>query len=96
MSQPRIEAARRSNALIGGTLIGALLVVAGIGAFWTPYDPLRHLLRAYKLAPPSEMFWLGTDEFGRDVLVAADGAARRPSASGSASSPLRWRSCSAR
>ncbi len=55
------------NALIGGALIGTLLVVAGIGAVWTPYDPLRLSFR-YKLAPPSEMFWLGTDEFGRDVL----------------------------
>ncbi len=55
------------NALIGGTLIGALLVVAGTGAIWTPYDPLRLSFR-YKLAPPSAMYWLGTDEFGRDVL----------------------------
>jgi len=55
------------NALIGGALIGTLLIVAGIGAVWTPYDPLRLSFR-YKLAAPSEMFWLGTDEFGRDVL----------------------------
>ena len=55
------------NALIGGVLIGTLLIVAGIGALWTPYDPLRLSFR-YKLAAPSEMFWLGTDEFGRDVL----------------------------
>ena len=55
------------NALIGGALIGTLAVAAGIGALWTPYDPLRLSFR-YKLAPPSPMFWLGTDEFGRDVL----------------------------
>jgi peptide/nickel transport system permease protein len=55
------------NALIGGTLIGTLAVVASIGAVWTPYDPLRLSFR-YKLAPPSSMYWLGTDEFGRDVL----------------------------
>lgn len=55
------------NALIGGVLIGTLLIVAGIGALWTPHDPLRLSFR-YKLAAPSEMFWLGTDEFGRDVL----------------------------
>jgi peptide/nickel transport system permease protein len=55
------------NALVGGALIGTLLVVAGIGALWTPYDPLRLSFR-FKLAPPSAMYWLGTDEFGRDVL----------------------------
>jgi peptide/nickel transport system permease protein len=55
------------NALIGGTLIGTLAVAAGVGALWTPYDPLRLSFR-YKLAPPSSMYWLGTDEFGRDVL----------------------------
>jgi peptide/nickel transport system permease protein len=55
------------NALIGGTLIGILAIAAGIGAVWTPYDPLRLSFRA-KLVPPGEMHWLGTDEFGRDVL----------------------------
>nr|WP_128560642.1 ABC transporter permease [Methylobacterium crusticola] len=55
------------NALIGGVLIGTLLVVAGVGALWTPYDPLRLSFRS-KLAAPSAAFWLGTDEFGRDVL----------------------------
>ncbi len=55
------------NALIGGTLIGTLLIAAGVGALWTPYDPLRLSFRN-KLAPPSSMFWLGTDEFGRDVF----------------------------
>jgi peptide/nickel transport system permease protein len=55
------------NALVGGTIIGTLLVVAGIGAVWTPYDPLKLSFR-HKLAPPSELYWLGTDEFGRDVL----------------------------
>jgi peptide/nickel transport system permease protein len=55
------------NALIGGTLIGTLAVVAAIGSVWTPVDPLRLSFR-YKLAPPSSLYWLGTDEFGRDVL----------------------------
>ena len=55
------------NALIGGTLIGILVVAAGIGAVWTPFDPLRLSFRA-KLVPPGGMHWLGTDEFGRDIL----------------------------
>ena len=55
------------NALLGGALIGGLAIVASIGALWTPYDPLQLSFRA-KLAAPSAMHWLGTDEFGRDVL----------------------------
>jgi peptide/nickel transport system permease protein len=55
------------NALLGGGLIGGLLVTAGIGALWTPYDPLKLSFRA-KLAAPDALHWLGTDEFGRDVL----------------------------
>jgi peptide/nickel transport system permease protein len=56
-----------SNALIGGGIIGGLVVVALLGAVWTPYDPLQLSFRA-KLAAPSAAHWLGTDEFGRDVL----------------------------
>jgi peptide/nickel transport system permease protein len=55
------------NALIGGALIGFLVAVALLSTVWTPYDPLRLSFRA-KLAAPSAMHWLGTDEFGRDVL----------------------------
>ena len=57
----------RRNALIGGLLIGLLVIVAAMGAVWTPYDPLALSFRA-KLAAPSASHLLGTDEFGRDVL----------------------------
>lgn len=55
------------NALIGGTIIGMVAIAALIGAVWTPYDPLAIDFMA-RLAPPSGAHWLGTDEFGRDVL----------------------------
>ncbi|QEL24730.1 ABC transporter permease [Bosea sp. F3-2] len=55
------------NAIVGGTLIGILLAAAGTGALWTPYDPLKLSFRE-KLVAPSAIHWLGTDEFGRDVL----------------------------
>ena len=58
------------NALVGGVLIGLLLIAAAMGALWTPYDPLQLSFRA-KLAAPSAVHWLGTDEFGRDVLSRA-------------------------
>lgn len=55
------------NAAIGGTLIIILLLAALIGSFWTPYDPMKLSFTA-RLAAPSAEHWLGTDEFGRDVL----------------------------
>ena len=57
----------RANTAIGGFLIGVLIATAVTAAFWTPFDPLKVNLRA-RLQPPSALYWLGTDEFGRDVL----------------------------
>jgi peptide/nickel transport system permease protein len=57
----------RANTAIGGALMALLLGAAVTGAFWTPFDPLRINLRA-RLQAPSPVHWLGTDEFGRDVL----------------------------
>lgn len=56
-----------ANALIGGGLLLLLVGIALLGLVWTPYDPLRLDLLA-RLKPPSAVHWLGTDEFGRDVL----------------------------
>ena len=55
------------NTVTGGALIAVLLVTAASGALWTPYDPLAISFRA-KLGAPNLAHWLGTDEFGRDVL----------------------------
>lgn len=57
----------RLNALIGGIIIGTVLATAGVAAVWTPFNPLGVNLRQ-RLKPPSDIYWLGTDEFGRDVL----------------------------
>jgi peptide/nickel transport system permease protein len=57
----------RANAVVGGVLVGLLLAVAATALVWTPYDPLGVNLRT-RLQPPSPAHWLGTDEFGRDVL----------------------------
>jgi peptide/nickel transport system permease protein len=60
----------RANAAIGGLIIGTLIAVALLGAVWTPYDPLKiDILQRFK--PPTAAHWLGTDEFGRDVLSRA-------------------------
>jgi peptide/nickel transport system permease protein len=66
----------RANTVVGGVLIALVLATAVTAVFWTPFDPLSINLRA-RLRPPSSLYWLGTDEFGRDVLsriMAAAGA----------------------
>ena len=60
----------RANAAIGGLIICVLVATALLSAVWTPYDPLKiDILSRFK--PPSAAHWLGTDEFGRDVLSRA-------------------------
>jgi peptide/nickel transport system permease protein len=58
---------RRANASIGAFLIGLALIAALIGQIGTPYDPIALDFNA-RLVPPSWEHWLGTDQFGRDVL----------------------------
>jgi peptide/nickel transport system permease protein len=56
-----------SSAILGLSLVGALLATIGIGLVWMPYDPIAIDL-AHPLGPPALNHWFGTDEFGRDVL----------------------------
>lgn len=58
---------RRPNAVVGAALVGAIVLGASVGAVFTPYDPVAidHL---HRLQPPGAAHWLGTDEWGRDVL----------------------------
>ena len=59
---------RRDHAAVAGLIIILLLIIIAIAAPWiTPYDPNDQSFRI-KLKPPSPEHWLGTDEFGRDVL----------------------------
>jgi peptide/nickel transport system permease protein len=60
----------RLNALLGGTLVGALLLTVLLSLAWTPYDPIAIDLD-HPLAPPSFAHWFGADEFGRDILSRA-------------------------
>lgn len=55
------------NALIGGGLLLGLVALALLGLVWTPHDPLK-LDLSLRLQAPGARHWLGTDEFGRDVL----------------------------
>ncbi len=52
---------------VGGLLAGTLLGIAFLSLFWTPYNPTKIDIPS-RLAPPSPEHWLGTDQFGRDIL----------------------------
>ena len=62
-----MKSGKRANAVIGITLVMVIVVLAVVALFWTPYDPLEGDLLS-RFSPPSAQYWLGTDEFGRDVL----------------------------
>jgi peptide/nickel transport system permease protein len=52
---------------VAGTAIVLLFIIAA-GAQWiAPYDPL-HQYAGQVLKPPSAQYWLGTDNFGRDMF----------------------------
>lgn len=49
-------------------IVLVLIYLVALTAHWiTPYDPLQTDLRKV-LQPPSREHWLGTDQFGRDLL----------------------------
>lgn len=57
----------RFNGLFGGAMVALLVLVAIVGPWLAPYDPLKIDLIA-RLQGPSAMHLLGADEFGRDIL----------------------------
>ena len=61
------EAVRRNPTIfIGALLLGALIAIALL-APWIASDPLRQT-PINRLRPPSQRWWFGTDQFGRDVF----------------------------
>lgn len=60
---------------IGGSLVGLLLLAMLVAFVWTPHNPLAIDLQQ-RFAGPSPEHWLGTDQFGRDVLSRAMAGAR--------------------
>lgn len=49
-------------------LISFALVAIGFTAeYWVPFDP-EQMAAGPRLSPPSAAYWMGTDEFGRDIF----------------------------
>ena len=58
---------RSPQGALGLMLVGLMLVVVIVGPWVAPYSPeVFAPLQRYK--PPSMQFWLGTDQYGRDIL----------------------------
>ena len=59
---------RRNPTIVIGGLLMLFLVAIALAAPWIAGDPLK-LAPVNRLRPPSERFWFGTDQFGRDVYA---------------------------
>ncbi|CAN1542318.1 DppC ABC-type dipeptide/oligopeptide/nickel transport systems, permease components [Rhabdaerophilaceae bacterium] len=59
---------RRSRAAwIGGSIVITFVLVALFAPLIAPYDPLKSNFLLIR-KPPSALYWLGTDELGRDIV----------------------------
>ena len=58
---------RNPTIAIGATLLLALIAIAVVGPSFVG-DPLK-IAPVNRLRPPSERWWFGTDQFGRDVFT---------------------------
>ena len=71
------RALRHPSFLIGAALSVLICLLALVSLVWTPQDPTKmHILM--RLKGPSAAFWLGTDQFGRDVASMLMVGARNP------------------
>jgi ABC-type antimicrobial peptide transport system permease subunit len=59
---------RNRLAMAGLAIVGLLLVVAALAPWIAPHDPLVQNLAAACCPPARPATWLGTDDFGRDIL----------------------------
>ena len=58
---------RNRLAIVGLIIVVGLVVVAIFAPWLAPYDPTEQHLPD-KRTPPGSKYWLGADEFGRDIL----------------------------
>ncbi|WP_288431395.1 ABC transporter permease [uncultured Agrobacterium sp.] len=58
---------KRKTVAAGLIVLVIFVVLAALAPWIAPYSPSK-LSIVNRLKPPSELFWFGTDEFGRDVF----------------------------
>lgn len=58
---------RRKGAMVALAFVLFFIVMAVFAPLLAPYDPVETSWSAVRVAP-SQMYWFGTDEIGRDVL----------------------------
>ncbi len=61
-------AIRRNPTIFIGVVLLVFLIAMALAAPWIAGDPFRQA-PINRLRPPSERFWFGTDQFGRDVFA---------------------------
>ncbi|MCC6173947.1 MAG: ABC transporter permease [Chloroflexi bacterium] len=59
--------ARNQLTVVGAAILGLIVLAALFAPYLSPEDPLE-MRPAELLQPPSADHWMGTDEFGRDIL----------------------------
>ena len=63
------EFVRKQPLGTAGAVVVVIYIFMAIFAPWlTPYDPVANRYE-YQFTPPNAQFWLGTDEWGRDILT---------------------------
>ena len=67
LTRAAIAIRRNPTIFIGAVLLAALVAIAIVGP-WLVADPFRQA-PINRLRAPSERFWFGTDQFGRDVFA---------------------------
>ncbi len=65
--RPLAALVRRRTARVGAAVVCVFLLVTALAPLIAPYDPFDQDL-AFALAGPSAAHWLGSDQYGRDVL----------------------------
>ena len=63
---------RNKTAMFGGIMAVIIVLVALFAPLLSPHDPLEQNVLV-RLSPSSSEYWLGTDDFGRDVLEKPSG-----------------------
>jgi peptide/nickel transport system permease protein len=59
---------RQRLAMTGALIVGFFAILAVIGPLIAPFDPTEQFVND-RLQGPNSTYWLGTDEFGRDIFT---------------------------